>query len=269
MVLVTGWAAVSPELALMSAVIVRNEGPGVESPVRGEQPPSLTADAMRKMDAQRGDRMGDRLERRREELLQYERELWRRGLTRVAGVDEVGVGPLAGPLVAAAVIFPPEVEVLGIDDSKKLSAARRERLAGEIRTYAVAVGVGVVDVAEVDRLNVLRASLEAMRRAIGALPVAAEQLLIDARRLPAVPIPQLSIVSGDARCYSIAAASIIAKVTRDAMMCELDAVYPEYGFRRHMGYGTIAHLAALERHGPSPAHRRSCLPVSQPRLPGL
>jgi ribonuclease HII len=202
-------------------------------------------------------------------MLQIEREYWRRGVTRIGGVDEVGVGPLAGPVVAAAVILPPEVPLRGIDDSKKLSAKQRERLAREIEECALAWGVGIVEVADVDRLNVFHASLEAMRRAVQSLAVDPEQLLIDARRIPGLAIPQQSIVGGDRRSYSIAAASIIAKVARDRIMCDLDHLYPEYGFARHMGYGTPSHLEALRQFGPSPIHRRSFVPVRQPRLPGF
>lgn len=210
-----------------------------------------------------------RLAARRRVMLQVEREFWRRGLTRVAGVDEVGVGPLAGPLVAAAVILPPEVAIRGINDSKKLSADARGRLAVEIREMAVAIALGVVSVEEVDRLNTYRASLEAMRRAVLALPMAPEQLLVDARSIPGIAIPQMSIIKGDTRSYSIAAASIIAKVDRDTRMQELDRQYPEYGFAQHMGYGTRAHFEALDRVGPSPVHRRSFLAIRQPRLPGF
>jgi ribonuclease HII len=210
-----------------------------------------------------------RLAARRRTLLRYERVLWAQGLTRVAGVDEVGVGPLAGPLVAAAVILPCEVGLRGVDDSKKLSRAQRQRLGDEIRACAVAVGVGVVTVEEVDRLNTFWAALEAMRRAVAALAVDAEHLLVDARRIPGVAIPQESLVKGDSRSYSIAAASIVAKVARDAMMEGLDREFPLYGFARHMGYGTPEHLAALARHGPCAVHRRSFLPVSQARLPGF
>lgn len=206
---------------------------------------------------------------RRRVLLRHERALWTQGVRHVAGVDEVGVGPLAGPLVAAAVILPRECEVRGIDDSKKLSAARREALRVEIEACAVAVGVGIVEVRDVERLNTYWAAIEAMRRAIAALPVAPQQVLVDARRIPGLAMPQLALVKGDARSYSIAAASIVAKVARDAMMAELDGRYPAYGFARHMGYGTAEHLAALDRHGPCPAHRRSFLPVAQARLPGL
>ncbi len=202
-------------------------------------------------------------------MLRVEREHWQRGLTRVGGVDEVGVGPLAGPLVAAVVILPPEVALLGIDDSKKLLPQTRTRLAEQIRGCALAIGIGVVEVAEVDRLNTYWAAIEAMRRAVCALPEPAEQLLIDARRIPGLDVPQMAIIKGDAASYSIAAASIIAKVARDAMMCDLDRLYPAYGFARHMGYGTPEHLAALERFGPCAVHRRSFMPVQQARLPGL
>jgi ribonuclease HII len=210
-----------------------------------------------------------RLAARRRTLLRYERVLWARGLTRIAGVDEVGVGPLAGPLVAAAVILPCEVALRGVDDSKKLAPAQRARLSAAIKDCAVAVGVGVVTVEEVDRLNTFWASIEAMRRAVQALPVDAEHLLIDARRIPGLTVPQDPLIKGDSRSYSIAAASIVAKVERDAMMTALDCDFPQYGFARHMGYGTREHLAALARHGPCPIHRRSFLPVSQARLPGL
>jgi len=210
-----------------------------------------------------------RLAARRRTLLRYERELWARGVTHIAGVDEVGVGPLAGPLVAAAVILPHEIGLRGVDDSKKLSRAQRERLCAEIKARAVAVGLGVVTVAEVDRLNTFWAALEAMRRAVQALAVSAEHLLVDARSIPGLDVPQEPLIKGDSRSYSIAAASIVAKVERDAMMQALDRDFPQYGFARHMGYGTREHLDALARHGPCPVHRRSFMPVSQARLPGF
>jgi ribonuclease HII len=184
-------------------------------------------------------------------------------------VDEVGVGPLAGPLVAAAVIVPPEVDLRGVDDSKKLSRGQRDRLCGDLRRCAVAIGLGIATVEEVDRLNTYWAALLAMRRAVLALPIGAEHLLVDGRRIPDVDLPQERLVKGDSRSYSIAAASIIAKVERDAMMDALDREYPQYGFARHRGYGTPEHLEALARHGPCLIHRRSFLPVSQARLPGL
>lgn len=206
---------------------------------------------------------------RRRTLLRYERVLWAQGLTRIAGVDEVGVGPLAGPLIAAAVILPPEVSLRGIDDSKKLTRAARARLSEAIKGCAVAIGVGVVPPEEVDRLNTFWASIEAMRRAVRALPIQAEHLLIDARRIPDLDLPQEPLIKGDGRSYSIAAASIIAKVERDAVMEALDGQFPQYGFANHMGYGTREHLDALAMHGPCPVHRRSFIPVSQPRFPGF
>jgi len=202
-------------------------------------------------------------------LLRPERELWGRGFARVAGVDEVGVGPLAGPVVAAAVICGPDMRIRGVDDSKKLTAAARRGLAEEIRAQALAVSVGVASVEEIDRLNIYRAALEAMRRAVVGLAPAPDHLLVDARQVPGVTLPQLALVKGDARSFSIAAASIVAKVARDAMMVELDALYPDYGFGTHMGYGTRAHLEALRRCGPCAVHRRSFAPVLQPTLPGL
>lgn len=206
---------------------------------------------------------------RRRVLLRLERGFWRRGMIHVAGVDEVGVGPLAGPLVAAAVILPVEVSLRGIDDSKRLTRKRREQLAEEIRACAVGIGLGVVEVEEVDRLNVYRSALLAMRRAVLALPVRPQQLLIDARQIPDIDISQMSLVKGDSQSYSIAAASIVAKVARDAMMRELDSQYPQYGFAKHMGYGTREHLAALRQYGPCPAHRRSFAIIRQPSLPGF
>ncbi|HYD49637.1 MAG TPA: ribonuclease HII [Terriglobales bacterium] len=202
-------------------------------------------------------------------LLKVERELWATGVARIAGVDEVGVGPLAGPVVAAAVIMPPDAKLRGVDDSKKLPAPRREELAAKIRQLATAVGIGIVEVDEIDRLNIYRAALEAMRRAVVGLSVVPDHIVVDARRVPGIDLPQTSLIKGDGRCYSIAAASIVAKVTRDAMMHELDKQYPEYGFGEHMGYATERHLAALERLGPCLIHRRSFAPVREPRLPGL
>ena len=202
-------------------------------------------------------------------LLQVDRELWSAGLTLVAGVDEVGVGPLAGPVVAAAVIVPPALRLRGVDDSKRLSARRREELAGELHARACGIGIGVVEVADIDRLNVYRAALEAMRRAVLALPVPPQHIVVDARRIPDIDVPQTPLIKGDARSYSVAAASIVAKVARDRLMCALDAVYPAYGFRQNMGYGTPAHLAAIERFGPSPVHRLSFAPVRELRLPGF
>ena len=202
-------------------------------------------------------------------LLRVERSLWGTGVATVAGVDEVGVGPLAGPVVAAAVVLPQTVKLRGVDDSKKLTAALREALALQIRECALGVGIGVVEVDDIDRLNIYRAALEAMRRAVTALPIAPEHIVVDARHIPGLTIPQTPLIGGDARCYSVAAASIVAKVTRDRVMREIDERYPQYGFRAHMGYATPQHLAAIDRYGPSPCHRRSFAPVRELRLPGM
>lgn len=202
-------------------------------------------------------------------LLRVERDLWHAGVTKVAGVDEVGVGPLAGPVVAAAVIVPEGMRLRGVDDSKKLTAALREVLAAEIAARALGIGIGVVEVADIDRLNIYHAALEAMRRAVLALPFTPEHVVVDARRIPNLDLPQTALIHGDARSFSVAAASIVAKVTRDRMMRELDVLYPQYGFRDNMGYGTPVHLAALAQHGPSPVHRRSFAPVRELRLPGF
>jgi ribonuclease HII len=202
-------------------------------------------------------------------LLRVEREFWREGLTRIAGVDEVGVGPLAGPVVAAAVIVPPDMNLRGVDDSKLLTATLREELARQIQECALGVGIGIVEVSDIDRLNIYHAALEAMRRAVEALPVSPEHIVVDARRIPNVTIPQTPLINGDARCYSVAAASIVAKVARDRLMRALHELYPQYGFRENMGYGTPRHLAAIDQYGPSPVHRRSFAPVRELRLPGM
>jgi ribonuclease HII len=186
--------------------------------------------------------------------------LWKVGLRRVAGVDEVGVGPLAGPVVAAAVVFPPGLTVDGLADSKQLLPSIRDRLATEIRRRA-AVGISTVDVEEIDRLNIFQARMKALRLAVEALPEPPEFVLVDGREIPGLALRQSAYVKGDSFVSSIAAASIVAKVHRDALMAGLDRLYPAYGFARHMGYGTREHLAALRRYGPSPAHRRSFGPV--------
>lgn len=194
-------------------------------------------------------------------LLRYETELWKQGIVHVAGVDEAGMSPLAGPVAAAAVILPPHHRLARVDDSKKLDAKTREALAVEIKQHAVAWAVGLVSPEEIDRVNIYRAGLLAMRRAVEALDPAPESLLIDARKLADVPIPQRAIVHGDALSISIAAASIIAKTTRDAIMRELDARYPGYGFAKHKGYPVREHYDALERLGACEVHRRSFAPV--------
>ena len=179
------------------------------------------------------------------------------GVGPVAGVDEVGMGPLAGPVVAAAVVLPAEPLVDGVDDSKTLSRSVRERIDAEVRRVAVAVGIGVATVAEIDELNIYRAGLEAMRRAVASLPVEPRHLLVDARTIPGLAMPQTSFLKGDARVYSIAAASVVAKVYRDRLMAELGRDHPGYGFADHVGYATAEHREALRRLGPCAAHRRS------------
>lgn len=181
----------------------------------------------------------------------------------VCGVDEAGRGPLAGPVVAAAVILDPTRQITGLNDSKKLSARKREALAVEIRAVALAWAVAEASVEEIDRINILQASLLAMRRAVEALAVSPVHALIDGNRCPALPCTAEAIVGGDGKVASIAAASILAKTTRDAGMRELHARYPQYAFDRHMGYPTAFHLQALKVYGASPVHRRSFAPVAQ------
>jgi ribonuclease HII len=200
---------------------------------------------------------------RGEELLRRERELRREGYQHVAGVDEAGVGPLAGPVVAAAVVLPPGEPLEGLDDSKRLAPARRERLESEVRRRALAWAVAEVAPEELDRLNVYRAGLLAMRRAVEGLDPAADYLLVDARSVPDVSMPQEAHVGGDGKHHAIAAASILAKVHRDRVMSDLARSHPGYGFERHKGYATASHLRALERLGPSPAHRWSFAPVAR------
>ena len=181
----------------------------------------------------------------------------------ICGVDEAGRGPLAGPVVAAAVILDVERPVDGLADSKQLSARVRQRLAGEIRDRAIAWAVAEASVEEIDRLNILRATMLAMKRAIEALRVRPTEVWVDGNRCPDVELPVRAIIGGDASEAAISAASILAKTHRDASMLQLHATYPQYGFDRHMGYGTAVHLDALRRHGPAPCHRRSFGPVRQ------
>ena len=181
--------------------------------------------------------------------------------TLTCGVDEAGRGPLAGPVVAAAVILPPGTSLSGLNDSKKLSPRRRERLAAEIRATALAWAVAEASAAEIDEWNILRATLRAMARAVAALPLTPDEVLVDGNQAPALEVPVRTIIGGDALEPAIMAASILAKTHRDARLVALDARYPEYGFARHKGYGTAAHLAALARLGPCPEHRRSFAPV--------
>ncbi|SDU40061.1 ribonuclease HII [Geopseudomonas guangdongensis] len=179
----------------------------------------------------------------------------------VAGVDEVGRGPLCGPVVTAAVILDPARPILGLNDSKKLSEARRERLFDEIREKALAWCIGRAEVEEIDRLNILQATFLAMQRAVAGLAVRPSLALIDGNRCPVLEVPAAPVVQGDGRVPAIAAASILAKVSRDREMAALDALYPGYGMAGHKGYPTPAHLEALRRLGPTPIHRRSFAPV--------
>jgi ribonuclease HII len=190
-------------------------------------------------------------------MRRHESELWASGATHVAGVDEAGRGPLAGPVVAAAVVLPREFPVRGVDDSKKLTASRRDELFELIRTHAVAVATGVVDHDVIDEINILRATQRAMREAVSGLSVTPDHVLVDGDAIPDAGFPQTGINQGDGRSTVIAAASIIAKVTRDRMLVEMDERYPGYGFARHKGYGTSEHVSALMRLGPCEIHRRS------------
>jgi ribonuclease HII len=187
----------------------------------------------------------------------YEAQAWRAGLARVAGIDEAGRGPLAGPVVAAAVVLTSERRVKKLADSKLLSPERREELFGEIAARAVAVGVGIVDHQTIDRVNILVATKMAMVEALRGLGMEPDLVITDFVKLPGLSCPQRNLVDGDQRCATVAAASIVAKVTRDRLMVEADKQFPDYGFARHKGYATADHLAALDRLGPCPLHRRT------------
>ncbi len=200
---------------------------------------------------------------RLEQLLKYENEYYENGRRLVAGVDEAGRGPLAGPVVVAAVILPPDLRLPGLNDSKKLSAAQREGLYELIRAKALAVSMVSIGVEEIDRINIYQATVKGMYQAVAGLRPLPEAVLTDAVPLKALTMPQRALIGGDALSASIAAASIIAKVERDRMMTALDAEHPQYGFARHKGYGTPDHLAALRRHGPCCIHRRSFAPVRE------
>jgi len=207
--------------------------------------------AKRRFERERAERL------RLDSMLNFERVLWNSGIKSIAGVDEVGVGPLAGPVVAAAVVFPPGTELAGIDDSKRLDPEQRAKMETVIRMTGAAIGIGMADVGEIDRLNIYHAALLAMRRAVEALPSIPEHLLIDARTIPGVSIPQNSFFKGDGINFSIAAASIIAKTYRDRLMEELEKKYPGYGFAQHKGYSTPEHQSAIRGLGPCPVHRMS------------
>ncbi|MFK2824978.1 ribonuclease HII [Bacillus sp. B190/17] len=209
-----------------------------------------------------------RLQKKREEerlnyeqMLIFERQLLEQGVTSTAGIDEVGRGPLAGPVVAAAVVLPQGLDLIGINDSKKLSQVKKEYFYKEIMEKAD-IGIGIVDASKIDEVNIYEATKKAMISAISQLRQTPEHLLIDAMKLT-VDIPQTSIVKGDEKSVSIAAASIVAKVTRDRLMSEYALLYPSYGFEKNMGYGTKEHLAGLELHGPCAIHRRSFSPIKE------
>ncbi len=195
--------------------------------------------------------------RRYQDMSEYENEARKNGFMVIAGLDEAGRGPLAGPVVAGCCVLDPEVMVLGVNDSKKLSEKKRAELFPLIQEKALSYGVGIVDEKVIDQINILEATKLAMKKAVQALSVQPDLLLIDALRLPDLVIHQEDIIKGDAKSVSIAAASILAKETRDRIMREYDSVYPEYGFAKHKGYGTKEHIEAIRKYGPCPIHRRS------------
>jgi ribonuclease HII len=198
--------------------------------------------------------------------LSFETALWQQGRRAVAGIDEAGRGALAGPVAAAAIILPadPNLSQLltGVQDSKQMTHLARSRWAIRLKEIALSWGVGFASSDEIDEIGIVPATCLAARRAVEQLRLVPEHLLIDYLSLPDIPIPQTSLVKGDARCYSIAAASILAKTSRDSLCCELDNQHPGYGFSRHKGYGTAAHLSALTRLGPTNIHRRSFAPIA-------
>jgi len=230
--------------------------------VPGELLEALSADPRIQVQAL-GELVRRRLERERQaraeqdKMLELERAYHARGLLKVAGVDEVGRGPLAGPVVAAAVIFSPETDYPKARDSKKLTPEKREELCEEILQKARAVGLGRAEHGEIDKLNIYNASLLAMYRAVENLGEKPDAALVDGPMVLRMELPQEALIKGDSRCLSIAAASIVAKVTRDRLMCEYDRLYPAYGFARHKGYPTADHFQALKTLGPCPIHRRS------------
>lgn len=198
--------------------------------------------------------------------LENETRLWKQGLIHIAGLDEAGRGPLAGPVVAAAVVFPPHTYIEGVNDSKKLSPKKRDELALKISKTAICVNTGIVHEREIDQINILQATYQAMRQAIKRLKVQPQHLLVDGYAIPNMQIAQTAIPQGDSQVFSIAAASIIAKVTRDQMMYEYDAMFPEYGFAKHKGYPTRQHVEAIAQFGPCPIHRESFKVKGWPKI---
>jgi len=203
-------------------------------------------------------------EERLEAMLVYEKALWAKALVYVAGVDEAGMAPLAGPVVAAAVVLPPHVRLPGVKDSKKISTqAKRERLALQIQALCPAHAVAKASVEEIDLLNIFQAGRLAMQRAVLALPVEPQHCLVDARTLDNLPCPQTALIRGDNLSLCVAAASILAKTSRDRLLGQMALAFPQYGFERHKGYPTPEHLALLQKFGPCPLHRKSFAPVAR------
>lgn len=196
------------------------------------------------------------------EMMKYENQLYEKGITYIAGVDEVGRGPLAGPVVAAAVILPKNFYLPGLNDSKKLSEAKREEFYTVISKEAISIGLGIIPAKTIDEVNIYQATKIAMKKALLQLKVKPEHLLVDAMEIP-IEIPQTSIIKGDAKSISIAASSIIAKVTRDQLMKRLATEFPQYGFDKHMGYGTSFHLEAIKKYGILNEHRKSFSPIKE------
>lgn len=202
------------------------------------------------------------LEHQFKEMTQYEQDLYNRGYHFIAGVDEVGRGPLAGPVVAAAVILPQDAFLPGLNDSKKLTEQKREELFQQITECAISIGIGIIPAKVIDEVNIYQATKQAMKQALLGLSEKPDHLLVDAMEIP-IDIPQTSIIKGDSKSVSIAASSIIAKVTRDRLMVRLSHEYPQFGFEKHMGYGTAYHLDALKKYGVTSEHRRSYAPIRE------
>ena len=191
--------------------------------------------------------------------MEKELEIRAKGFTAVCGIDEAGRGPLAGPVVAAAVILPEDIQLPGVNDSKKITEKKREILFDFVKEHALAYGIGEASETEIDEINILQATFLAMRRAVEALQIPADYALVDGNRIQGLPVPAETVIGGDGKVLSIAAASILAKVTRDRYMRDMAAQYPEYGFEKHKGYGTKAHYAAIEQYGICPLHRKTFL----------
>ena len=201
--------------------------------------------------------MTDKEKLRLDEMMNYEKELYEKGIEYIAGIDEAGRGPLCGPVVSAAVILKKGDYIEGVNDSKKLSEKKREKLFDEIKERAVAIGIGIVDEKTIDEINILEATRLAMKKAVENLEVAPQHVLVDAEKKVPIDVPYTPIIKGDALSVSIAAASIIAKVTRDRMLYEMDKKYPEYGLAKNKGYGTKAHIEAIKQYGLTEIHRKS------------